>query len=700
VALNLWKTGGKSTNYNPFPIGAININLTNIGDYRVIVKARSLTNGTILTLQWDDGGSQKELKSISLTTTTVEYVWDFTTDKPCPFYVIRGSGTPDIIIDSIELVQKPLPKLTLNGVDGFTSGKWTLHTNVKVIDDETLVLNATGTWQTSWTPVYSCSTGQTFTLSNVNGTGSIYVYSPNYSGTLIATISSGSTVTFTIPGTTFQIGLSNASTIGQVTFVKPMLNLGSTPAPYSRKTGDKMVLPVAKGDNLCPDFNSWTLSGSAQVVNGELILPNYSDSATSPFIRLTNTSTIRVTHDAYGSVVAPVSTVNTDGTKAGRLMNCNYYDANFNLVIGNSGSSSNGNAQAFPLNTYQQLTTTFSTGVQVVYCKITFQTTSAWTASSFKVRNVILNVDTGSVVNYTPYAVQSSKKPKKTTVKARTGLAFNGTSDYLQLPSMTMDSVEIDCLIDVNQPFNGSNIFDARDGLLNGWVGIDTSSGGVFSSAFTFTKGVRQKVLIKTSNPFTDNVIIFSDRLGTPSKCTKGILYKVTCYLGNQVVAQYDFENPSNIAGTSVLQKGINLIPNFEDARWVLPPNTQVLGKHALRLNATSGYQNSTILIPALPNTSYMFSGNVLGGVSFRNNGITTLIAGANKDPYVSPFVFTTPSDCTQLGVLLFNPSGLTSGTFDFNKPQLYQLTGNEGTVSGAPRSGYKPSRRTQYAKR
>jgi hypothetical protein len=170
---------------------------------------------------------------------------------------------------------------------------------------------------------------------------------------------------------------------------------------------------------------------------------------------------------------------------------------------------------------------------------------------------------------------------------------------------MTMDSVEIDCLIDVNQPFNGSNIFDARDGLLNGWVGIDTSSGGVFSSAFTFTKGVRQKVLVKTSNPFTDNVIIFSDRLGTPSKCTKGTLYKVTCYLGNQIVAQYDFENPSNIVGTSVLQNGINLIPNFEDARWSLHANTQVLGKHLLRLNATANTQWSSCSVSLRPNTKY-----------------------------------------------------------------------------------------------
>jgi hypothetical protein len=58
---------------------------------------------------------------------------------------------------------------------------------------------------------------------------------------------------------------------------------------------------------------------------------------------------------------------------------------------------------------------------------------------------------------------------------------------------------------------------------------------------------------------------------------------------------------------------------------------------------------------------------------------------------------FTTPSNCKYIGVRLENSS---IGTFDFIKPQLYQLDGTEGTIVGAPSKLRKPNKRTLYAKR
>jgi hypothetical protein len=556
VALNLWKIGGKLTSYNPLPIGAININLTNIGDYRVIVKARSLTNGTILTLQWDDGGSQKELKSISLTTTTVEYVWDFTTDKPCPFYVIRGSGTPDIIIDSIELVQKPLPKLTLNGVDGFLSGKWSSITSQStVIDDETLIFNSPLTFQETRLLV-NVVRGQTYTFKTENSDSNGRYYITDSGSTIIANaVTVGSTLTFTPQVDAIQIRFGNYSVINTpIIFKRPMLNLGSAPAPYSRKTGDKMVLPVAKG-------------------NG-------------------------------------------------------------------------------------------------VY--------------------------------------QVNKLPKKSIVKARTGLSFNGTSDYLQLPSMTTDSVEIDCLIDSTQPTSVPYFLDARTGLANsyfrteatgkdswdiGWSQVLLNGIVQISNSTTFPRNQRIKIKSIATTPFADDLTIFANNGGTSRM--KGTLYKVTCYLGGQIVAQYDFENPSNIVGTNVLQKGVNLIPNFDDTRWNLHANAQVLGRNMLRLNATGANQVSTFDVDVTPNTNYLgvsqqgrfavtnMAGSIITGASYNNIGVKTFNSGNN----------------TKLRLYLSSESA-TSGTFDFIKPQLYALSGNEGTLNGTPIQSNKRNKRLMYAKR
>jgi hypothetical protein len=41
-----------------------------------------------------------------------------------------------------------------------------------------------------------------------------------------------------------------------------------------------------------------------------------------------------------------------------------------------------------------------------------------------------------------------------------------------------------------------------------------------------------------------------------------------------------------------------------------------------------------------------------------------------------------------------------TTGTFDFIKPQLYQLDGKEGTITGSPVPQLKRSKRVLYAKR
>jgi hypothetical protein len=545
VALNLWKIGGMATSFNPLPTGFTSANRVDMGIGNFTVRFRAKSN-TSATLRVVDSTTYKWIsKDYILTSDFKSYETSFSISDSSfgtyKLYLYDANSVGNIIIANIELVQKPLPKLTLNGVDGFLSGKWTLHANAVVVDDETLILNATAGFQQSQLSVIPVQGGQTVTFSQVdtNGVNRWDIDERDQNNVQI-----GDNVTFTgnktwvlNANTRFlDIKATNNAT-GTFTFKRPILNLGSTPAPHSRKTGDKMVLPVVKG-------------------NG-------------------------------------------------------------------------------------------------VY--------------------------------------QVNKLPKKTIVKARTGLAFNGVSDYLQLPSMTMDSVEIECLIDSVQLNSFPKLLDARTGLVNGYVNADSSQsfGADWLSVYGRVKGQRTKVKAIAKSVFTDNVNIFSS--SSNIEFTKGILYNVTCYLNNQVVAQYDFENASNIVGSTVLQGANNLIPNFEDTRWSLYANTQVLGRNLLRLNATSTWQTSYFILSVTPNSSCYFSCNTNGQINLVN---------ADTDAWISSTkggTFSIPSNVTRLKVKLENTS---SGSFDFIRPQLYVLDGTQGTLNGTPIPLNKRNKRVMYAKR
>jgi hypothetical protein len=187
------------------------------------------------------------------------------------FYDLNTKG--DIVIQDIELVQKPLPKFTINGIDGFLSGKWYLHPNAKVIDDETLELNATGGGQASSvdtlvTPSTSCI----LSLIKTGGSGScIQIQEFDIAGVLLKTSAAISTeplvYTFTTLPNTVKLRLLLTTNYGGGVYIfkRPMLTLGSIPVPYSKKTGDRMVMPVPK-KNL---FDGVLEDGIVNTFNGD-----------------------------------------------------------------------------------------------------------------------------------------------------------------------------------------------------------------------------------------------------------------------------------------------------------------------------------------------------------------------------------------------------------------------------------------------
>lgn len=286
--------------------------------------------------------------------------------------------------------------------------------------------------------------------------------------------------------------------------------------------------------------------------------------------------------------------------------------------------------------------------------------------------------------------------------KSITGMNFNGTSDYLQIPALTMDAIEIDCVIDSSQ--SASAMFlDARNGLSNGHITIDGNGGGwtdlqvdgvptsITSGIGLVPKNKRVKIKLNAINSFTDDVTIFG-KWDTTGNKVKGTIYKVNFYLNGKVIYSLDLENkfyPSQ-----------NLIPDFEDSRWVFHPNTQVIGKDVLRLNSTAFGQMSTYKIDLMANQSYYLQVTTNSDRSYLAfydvNDVEIL---PRQNIYNTGFksTFTTASNVSY-GILSMYAQ--VNGSYDFIRPQLYVLDGKQGTINGSPVKQLDSAKRKLYAKR
>lgn len=772
MALNLWKIGGKPTSYNPLPFGYQNIPI-NAGDYVFKCKAKSSLGGTF---EITETGTDEFIQYFVLNSQFQDIVFTFSKKKSGEAFLIRDRFTTgDIIIEDIQLVQKPLPTLTINGIDGFNSGKWGLPSLVSRTDDE-VTLNITSAFQTNWYSI-SASPNQTYTLSFKEEMASgqmVAVEAKRDNNTTISTpgsITSGkNTVTFTTPNETTKLWIiTTGSTIGTYTFKRPMLNLGTTPAPYEPKRGERMVLPSVKGKNLVPtDVSAWE-QGTIGTLYNDLVASlnrirsllvnyqigkQYTISCANGFEILANPGTTNNT--VFGNPITFTATgalgrIIVRKTDQSNLVPSDIVNAKPMLQEGTQPTAYEPYAvqlnkkplRYVPNNLFNGWDNGYINSNSVDETLVSHATarTSKWIPCNSNTMYNISNVNrynwqvknSNGVISYlngsnpittlndsvlmrvyysadgTHNNVQIYNPNELILPRAKSGLAFNGTSDYLQLPSMTMDSIEIECLIDSLQPQANGYLFDARTGLADGFIADTTYAGGVgtdINNLFvngnevtkawsSIPKGVRSKIKATAKNAFTSSVFVFSRY--TAINKTKATLYKITAYLNNQVVAQYDFENPQNIVGDKVLPNAKNLIPSFEDSRWSLHANAKVYGKDVLRLEAIGTFQSSTINF------------DVKGGSVFKGtvstNGYMHL-SEYNKDgvkikdnfniQYPSTVV-NLQSDTISVRLALGNN---TIGTFDFIKPQLFELSDKEGTIVGRPSPQIKQARRLLYAKR
>jgi hypothetical protein len=948
MALNLWKINGNPTSYSQLPTSSISVPLNINNDYTFRIRAKSPSGGRV-----SISNNIKHEVSFTLTAdmTTYEATFKPSIGASSSHFLNNRDAKTDIVVESIELVQKPLSKLTINGIDGFKSGKWTLHANAVAVDDETLVLNATGAYQTNSLKI-PVIPNQNYVLSVDHTSNTAGIWNSDMSAT-ITNYQAGNVITFNSGSNSFVnvvLGSGPNSGVVSYTFKRPMLNLGSIPAPYEKKRGDKMVMPVAKKNLFpvsdvkradCPTISATVtdVSGINGFVNG-LRFPNNTSTiyayqtfsytlgktyVYSVFVKMDDGSAPKVGLGSDGTtdlsiVIAgnqlpsnssylptvdmgngvyrvsgfllvnaiPNSTVgaikyNTQSTKGFTISGWqfeegttpsvftpyavqvnpkpkkwvpkkNLFDGQLELgayrysdgvkiitstyarsvnpmMVTPSRSVSLSMAYAygsdcgflffdksmsFISSDHQVLTTTVPSNAY--YMHINIYGTNAGNVVLSDIKNV--QVEYGTATPFEPYQL--------VTPRAKTGLSFNGLTDYLQLPSMTMDSVEIECLIDSVQSYSDAVIFQSGTGAL--YSRINNANGSLILSATlngsVMSGNIPSNSRNKLKYTFAQGAFplnIFAN--GSSTKNVKGTLYKVTCYLNNAIVAQYDFENNRAMAGNSVvpvttgaprknlvptdvntweqgsigttatsttadttrlrtkdiitlvngknyvvscatgyeilankgadgntswgnpisftamgatgrvvvrkvdlttilpseitnaqpqLEEGstptayspylwqtatnpLNLIPSFEDTRWSIHANAKVLGRDVLHLDATGVGQQSTIDLDILPNVSYLFKVQLSG----LNPYVQVLDANGvqiGSNIYGLSSTFTSASNAKKLRVV----SGYagSAGSFDFIRPQLYQLSGKEGTLNGTPTQLNKHAKRRLYAKR
>jgi hypothetical protein len=313
--------------------------------------------------------------------------------------------------------------------------------------------------------------------------------------------------------------------------------------------------------------------------------------------------------------------------------------------------------------------------------------------------------------------------PKRVIAPAKKGLVMDGVRNYIELQVAPPTNYAIEFEFILNTLRRETHLVSFRNNQLyviaNGSMYVRNAQ---ISTALTNIKpNVWYKMRVESQNGSTktyiNNVLALTSPFdwGGISPLVVGDFWshigdykfdgtfkyvKLEDLNTGQTVAHYDFTNPNYIIGDKILQSAKNLIPSFDSQQWSLHPNFKVLGKDVGRLDASASLQLNSCKFSVIPNQRYTVLCDMLQNVSGRlyirrdsSSGTNVASMGGTS----TGFTFTTPSDVTELYLVL---TSITSGSFDFIRPQLYELDGKEGSLYGNPQSELKAPKRVLYAKR
>ena len=145
-------------------------------------------------------------------------------------------------------------------------------------------------------------------------------------------------------------------------------------------------VPTApRGINLASDTSNWTFGGGTSYnTTTKEITFSAAGSITSPLIRVDEPTSATLRVESYATTSAPSFT-----PSSGVYFNAYYYASDgITPVLNTIGYTSNGNAQAIPLNAWTQRFWTTPNGPGIVYVKFVIQSSPTNYTSDNRIRNV------------------------------------------------------------------------------------------------------------------------------------------------------------------------------------------------------------------------------------------------------------------------------------------------------------------------
>jgi hypothetical protein len=408
MALNLWKTGGAPTSYTPVPYLSTQFALQHCPTGDLVIKFYAYSpTGKSLRLKLNTANNTFWSQAMTTSRTLYQVSFNNSIDQVLLF---SGGGPTDtdVVVDGIELVQKPLPALTINGIDGFNSGKWSFHANVTVLDNESISFVGTGSAVSfANSDFINVASGQDVVLS-IGISNVVYAYLKGFdsSGTQIFVSTAVNSISatgddgrkylkITIPSNVVKIKfqIEANATSNTVITSRPTVNLGSSPAPYEAKKGDRMVMPISSGKNL-----SYLKDIKANVVT-TTILGNQVQSILLSSIKVkpNTTYTLSLTKDPVYKTIKVVT----------QYDNINTSQMGHNSLYSSTAGANKGRE----LDVVNEVFT-FTTTANENFVSITTGNATTGFGTTLTYSNIQL--EEGSVATpYTPYAVQGNKKPMK-----------------------------------------------------------------------------------------------------------------------------------------------------------------------------------------------------------------------------------------------------------------------------------------------
>lgn len=716
MALNLWRVGGQPTSFTPMSPSGIfyTTNVDIAKTYIISFKAKSNSGGRLrLTHQ---GGTPEFSYYINLTPDFQQFKYEYSFNKSW-VGLNNPDGASDIHIKDIELVEKPLGTATINGIEGFLSGKWSspFPSSFSIIDDETAQLTEPVGENINF---YINVTVEPNTVYSVNcdTNGKIGIYNED---------ASSSIKSYAVPPFSFNTGDNSGIRVyfgnrdlgaGTFIFKKPTFNKGATPAPYEKKIGERMVMPVFNEDGsvqLNPkrkrsvpnkNYIRGEKDGIKLLFNEGEGSYSYENVWEDGKLKVMNGSTDVHSRGQYVNVKP-----NVPYTLSMKALNASD-GALARIIIGSSGTASEFTSTYFPVTESPFI---FTPTVDRICIRFIRNGLSNQNAPAYFWD---IQLEEGSIqTEYEPY--------QEVAIPAKTGLKFNG-SEHIAIDHGSYDTVDVEFDFTVHN-FNGSsyqmiwasqiqtaNYFGIRLSDRALFTSVRTNVGQrTFDSDFVVEVGMRYKGRYTYDGEYhrmyVEGELVKEQLVNEPMDTTysetgsligkyaggypfQGVIHSIKF----NDVFNYDFTNPTQFVGDKFIPNAKNLIPSFEDERWNIHANARVYGENVLRLDTTVKYSNSYIDLYLEPNVNYsslvnepsylrVYDGHIVDAGKSLLNGVTGVF---------------TP---TQSKVRFLLTNGNTSaGVFDFIKPQLYKLTGNEATITGAPASQLKSAKRVLYARR